>query len=168
MFSIDKRQVDWQKEFEDWDLSCPFCHGEDEQEECEDCYGTGFVEPIWNTVWEIGFLGGRDVISEETVKEVIRETNCLVLFNHEEGKWYLTLSGCGMDLTPELCYAWLLLGFEWLPLEWAESLHVDYAANLSRGKFDRVLEEARKTLRTASAKCEYLQLKLERKEANAL
>ncbi|KKM62400.1 hypothetical protein LCGC14_1522160 [marine sediment metagenome] len=165
--NIDKRQVDWEEEFEDWDLMCPFCEGEgkiteDNQKNytgnydigdwCDECT-EGRFETYWNTVWDVGYMGGREAINEETVKKVIRGSGCLLLFNHEEDKWYLTLGGCGMDLTPHMCYAWLLIGFNWLPQEWTTSLSKDYRANLSEDAFKQVLDLAVETLESDISDC---------------
>ena len=185
---IESKPVDWEKEWEDWDLTCPICGGsgkkiweeldederkqllqefkewyeeepesEDELKEyyeenidefdfhCEYC-NNGYVETYWNYVWDVGYIGGRDVISDDVVRKIYKETNCMVLFNEAEERWYLTLSGCGMDLTPDLCYAWLLMGFKWLPLNWAMELRRDYGGGLSKEQHEQVIALAIETI----------------------
>ena len=123
---IEKRQVDWEKEFGDWGLTCPFCEGEYEKEDgeyCEHCEN-GYVETYWNTVWGLG-RPYQDDIGKKEQKMIEEETGCLLLYNCEEGKWYLTLGGCGMDLSPALALAFALID-TWIPEEILESLHTDW------------------------------------------
>ena len=123
---IEKRRVDWEKEFEDWDLTCPFCGGEYEKKDgeyCEHCNG-GYVETYWNIVWGLD-RPYQDDIGKKEQKMIEEETGCLLLYNHEEEKWYLTLGGCGMDLSPALALAFALID-TWIPEGILEGLYTDW------------------------------------------
>ncbi len=82
--------------------------------DCEEC-NAGDYELMWNTAWKVG----RQV--SEGRRRKVDGTGCIVVFDSDGDAW-LTLGGCGMDMTPHLCHAWLELGYTWLPLEWISSL----------------------------------------------
>jgi hypothetical protein len=120
---LNTMQVDdWARFIEEnnIDLSCPTCRGKgeikdketDEVSSCDDCGGSGYIEPLWNTVWDTGYHAS-------TLGEFPREPAPNVFaFEHEDHIW-LGLSCCGMDCTPYLALAWvnLLPGCRWVPLE---------------------------------------------------
>lgn len=148
MFSINRRHVDWQKEYEDWDLECPCCGGKG----CDYCEGMGYVQPYWNIVWDTGL----SQIAPPTQVKILKKTNCFVAFNTMEDEWYLGLTGCGMDLTPSLAAAWVLLGFWWLPLDWVERIidnghsYTEYVAGKAMTKKIEAL--IRQTIRIVKGK----------------
>lgn len=84
--------------------------------ECEECTD-GYYEMLWNTVWKID----KTVSNAERRNADDFSGGVLVVYD-PDGEAYLALGGCGMDMTPHLCAAWIALGFQWLPLEWIESL----------------------------------------------
>jgi len=123
---IEKKRVDWREEFEDWDLTCPFCEGAYEKEDgeyCEHCE-SGYVPTYWNIVWGLD-RPYQDNIGRKEQKMIMEETGCLLLCNHEEEKWYLTLGGCGMDLSPALALAFALID-TWIPEGILVELNTDW------------------------------------------
>jgi len=110
--------------------ACPYCGGEvikntyTERVWCEWCEGTGYITPVWNTVWDLGY-SGRFAVSEYQQREVMKKTSCAVMWNYEDQAWYLCLMGCGMNLTGSLARAMAILGFGWLPESWAYDLARD-------------------------------------------
>jgi hypothetical protein len=171
MYTVNKKQVDWTKDWQNWNNDCPVCEGTGmvtdpehtwetaevaerfeacdeigisvfaarrneaptdlsnidisdmgyyfsvlQETDCEECAGTGHMELIWSTVWEIG-----KSVSDQEMREVCIETGCIVVTDSDGEPW-LTLGGRGMDMTPHLCHAWLVMGFQWLPLEWISNL----------------------------------------------
>jgi len=103
---------DWEKFIEenDIDLACPTCHGEGivGQDDCEDCGGAGYLEPMWNTIWNTGFHG--------CAEHLPAESHGVIAFEYDNHVWF-ALAGCGMDMTPHLAAAWaeLFPQCEWIP-----------------------------------------------------
>lgn len=99
---------DWAKFIEenDIDLSCPVCRGE--KDECEECSGTGYLEIMWNTIWDTGFHAGS--------RSIPASIHGVAAFEHNGNVWF-GLQGCGMDMTPYLAAAWVELfpDCQWLP-----------------------------------------------------
>lgn len=198
---LNARQVDWQEEFEDWDLTCPVCEGtgrkswdvldadekkevkeehldmklidetssddkpteeeiEDELKICYnadrekfdfhcDCCQEGTLEMYWNTVWDIGYSTfSENAVSREKQILIETKTACHIVYNTKDGTWNLTLSGCGMDLTPDLCYAFKLIGFHWLPTDWAHNLDRKYTGNLSEKQHEELIKFAIESLKS--------------------
>jgi len=141
MKSLEARQIeDWGQFIEehDIDLSCDECNGTgevevedgDEKEECQECSG-GYVEPLWNTVWDTGFhAAGRECPRQPAPNTFA--------FEFDERIW-LGLTCCGMDCTPFLALAWINLfpDCRWLPFEF----HVT-GCNLRGGYLQSCLGEA--------------------------
>ena len=94
-------------------MECSDCDGtgevEDDEECCEDCNGSGYIEPMWNTIWNTGFhaVAGR---------KVPRQLGTVFAFEWDNEIWF-GLSGCGMDCGPYLAAAWMEMfpDCEWLP-----------------------------------------------------
>ena len=113
---------------------------------CEHCEN-GWVVPIWNTAWEIEL---SDVPKGVRI-DILQTTNCTV-FSDDEGVYYLGLTGCGMDLTPDLCKAWLKLGQGWLPTSWIYEVSRDrgYCEYVAGKEWtEKIYEVALKTLEYA-------------------
>ena len=151
MYDVNSIHVDWGEEWENWNTQCPFCEGEGQDENgeyCEHCED-GYLAMYWNTAWEIGL---HDV-SKDTIKDITANTNCLVVYSHKHDGYYLTLGGCGMDLTPSLCDAWIRLGFGWLPLDWIDRLSRngdDYNGYVvGRDRLPEIYKAARATIEGA-------------------
>jgi len=103
---------DWGQFIEenDIDLRCPACKGEGTIDEacCEECSGTGYMEIMWDTIWDTGFhANGRQLPAE---------AHGVGMFKHEGNVWF-GLQGCGMDMTPHLAAAWIeaFPDCQWLP-----------------------------------------------------
>ncbi len=110
---------DWAKYLEEneIDLQCPTCKDKlDGCEDCgaldacEDCSGSGYIEPLWNTVWNTGF---RDTGENG---QFPRESGSVFAFVKDSEIWF-GLTCCGMDCTPFLAKAWLecFSDCPWLP-----------------------------------------------------
>jgi hypothetical protein len=90
----------------DIDLTCPTCRGE--REDCDDCDGSGYIDPMWNTIWNTGFRTGA--------RRVPTSLGNVFAFDWDGEIWF-GLLGCGMDCTPFLALAWIEMfpGCQWLP-----------------------------------------------------
>jgi len=53
---------------------------------------------------------------DEDILKVVQNTNCSVMYNNDEDKYYLVLCGGGMDLSQDIAvsYVWLE---KWIPYE---------------------------------------------------
>ena len=146
---------------------CQICNGEGvvmSDETCEMCNGDGVVVPIWNTAWDIDTYE----VSDETRKEVTEQTNCTIFKDDDEG-WWLGLTACGMDLTPDLCKAWIMLGLDWLPLEWISSIIStgrDYCGYVA-GKdwVDKIYDAALETANAVERQASYIKSQLQGEKA---
>ena len=148
-------------EGEGW-IPCEECLGEsvvESEETCEMCNGDGIIVPIWNTAWDIDM----HEVSDETRREVTESTNCTV-FKDDDGGWWLGLTACGMDLTPDLCKAWIMLGFEWLPLEWISKVSQDkhYCGYVAGKEWtQKIYEVALETLEAVERHASYMKTQLQ-------
>ena len=89
---------------------------------CEMCVN-GYLEPMYNYAYEIKHAE----VTEEN-KKIAAECG-LFLFEDEDGKW-MSLMGCGMDLSPQIIKAYRLIeGF--VPVRWAKEFSPDYDAGLA-------------------------------------
>jgi hypothetical protein len=92
------------------DLHCPTCKGEGQvnEENCEECGGSGYMDIMWNTIWNTGYhTDGRQLPAE---------AQGVAIFEHDGHVWF-GLQGCGMDMTPHLAAAWIetFPDCQWLP-----------------------------------------------------
>ena len=67
-------------------------------------------EPIYNYI-HILETTNQD---EDLILEVALKTNCCVLYDSEEEKNYIALTGCGMDMSQDIGLAYLILE-RWIP-----------------------------------------------------
>jgi len=99
----------------DIDLHCRHCQGQgrsDEGEYCEECGGSGYIEPLWNTIWNTGF----HATGEHGHPLPTADLPNVFVFKHDDYVWF-GLTCCGMDCTPHLAAAWLEMfpDCTWLP-----------------------------------------------------
>jgi len=89
---------------------------------CEEC-DEGFIEPMMNYAYPLKYTE----VNDENKKTAL---DCgLFLFEDDEGVW-MSLTGCGMDLSPNILKAYRLLD-KYIPSEWAIEWQQDYKAYLS-------------------------------------
>lgn len=120
MGSLQTYQVENWGEFiteNEIDLLCPSCKGRGsadygcgpDTEECEKCNGSGYMEILWNTIWNTGF--------HATPKHPTpAEAHGVAVFEWDDHIWF-GLQACGMDMTPHLAACWLEMfpDCQWLP-----------------------------------------------------
>jgi len=84
---------------------------------CDKCgFSEDSAEPMMNYAYPL-----ETTPSEEAILKVIQETNCTVMYNEEEDKYYLALSGGGMDLSQDIALAYNIIE-RWIPFELALSV----------------------------------------------
>lgn len=111
---------------EDYDLTCPYCHGDyevggdeyDYEESCDWCEHCtyGMFEVIWNTAFGVEVLDnwpgdGRSSMAEWKESYKLAWDNNFCLIEHGS-KQYLLMGMCGLDCTWLIHYTrWKLQGF---------------------------------------------------------
>lgn len=116
--------------FENFDLTCPFCHGSGEREidvlhttinkPCEHCDETGSFEVYWNTLFEVPYL--KNDLDFETAKKIAwRAGWCLVEYDND---LWLAAGSCGYDFT------WVRAA---VIIELCGTLPIEYANDQTRG-----------------------------------
>ena len=145
MTALETYHVDDWAEFiqaQEIDLTCPTCRGE--KENCDDCGGSGYMEPMWNTIWNTGYHNGEQSVPAHFENVFAFDWN---------GKIWFGLSCCGMDCTPFLAQAWIEMfpDCQWLPDQFIVSgcnLSGGYIeACISKNKARRVYTLIGKTIR---------------------
>lgn len=82
------------------------CNNIQYQGYCDECgIGEDYCEPMYNYIYPLEL----DHYSDEKILEVVDRTACTVMENQDAGIWYLTLTGCGMDLTQDIALAYVIL-----------------------------------------------------------
>lgn len=84
--------------------------------------------------------------SENKILRVCKETNCTVVYNREEEKYYLALTGGGMDLSQDIALAYIIAqGY----IDWASLEDIATQPNLSIGDkaYRLVMRELKRQLK---------------------
>lgn len=99
MYSI---YVDWSKEFESevWEFVGAY-QGYTEEER-EDDPDAGM--PMMNYAYPIHYFDSKG----DRIRKICQETNCTVVYNIDEDRHYLALTGGGMDLSQDIALAYLM------------------------------------------------------------
>ncbi len=135
----------------DIDLTYPTCKGE--KERCEDCDGSGYIEPLWNTIWNTGFSSGA--------LSVPAYLGNVFAFDWDGEIWF-GLTCCGMDCTPFLALAWIEMfpGCQWLPEQFTVTgvnLRSRYIEScIGKGKARKVYGLIGKTVKGMRQQTKYL------------
>lgn len=94
-----------------------------------------YYEPIYN------FLHALTIKpEEEKILKIITSTNCTVLYNEEKDIYYIALTGCGMDLSQDIGYAYLILQ-RWIPQDLILSIAKQRKLSINEKQFE-VLKKA--------------------------
>lgn len=97
---------------------------------CED--DSGYLEPMMNYVYPLDYDG---MVTEEKRIKITTETSCILVENNETGEWVIALTGGGMDLSPQIAYAFFIAQ-KWLPLDLIRDLKSGWCKDsLSEEKF---------------------------------
>lgn len=113
---------------------------DDDSLRCEECE-SGYIYPVMNYVYRV-YVN----VSDETKKIAI---DCgLFLFEWEDGETYMSLTGGGMDLSPNILLAYLRLT-DHIPIEWAMEFRQDYRANLTKEQHREIAAACRKSAENA-------------------
>ena len=90
--------------------------------------------PIYNYAYPLY----RDSIEDETILRVCEETDCTVVFNNQDGKYYLALTGCGMDMSQSIALAYIIVDgcLDW---DMLESIYIAAPISVGRDDYRRIL-----------------------------
>lgn len=131
--------------------------GESKCQECEN----GYIYPMYNYAYPI-----RADITDENRRIAL---DCgLFLFEDPDGSdTYMSLMGCGMDLSPNILLAYLRLTDN-IPYDWALEFRQNYRANLSKSEHIEIAIACRETInrefRTVEQKLKALDLFIDNPE----
>jgi len=89
-------------------------------------------EPIYNYIYPL-----ETNPSEEDILEVSLKTNCCVMYNNEEDKYYLSLIGCGMDMSQDIALSYVILE-RWIPTDLIRSISTQKGLTQGGEDFERL------------------------------
>ena len=92
--------------------------------------------PIYNYAYPLF----RDEIGDETVLKVCEKTNCTVVYNRQDGRYYLALTGCGMDMSQCIALAYLIVDgcIDW---DMLEDVYIAGPLGVGKEAYGRILSE---------------------------
>lgn len=92
--------------------------------------------------------------TDEQIYEVIMKTNCTVMYNTEEDKHYLALTGGGMDLSQSIAFAYILCD-ERIPEALAFNVCTQYGLNHSGKEWILIMKKLKESLEIARDSYKY-------------
>ena len=107
-------------------------------------------EPNYNYVYAL-----ETEPTEEKILEISLKTNCCVMYNIEEEKYYLSLTGCGMDLSQDIALSYVLIE-NWLPKDLLFSVSSQNGLSISKEDFKILKEGINKNIKKLENNLEYL------------
>lgn len=81
----------------------------------------------------------------EKIIEVCERTNCTVAYNNDEERYYLALTGGGMDLTQDIALAYIIADgcIEW---DMLRDVYIDSPISVSPKDYSKILTELKRQL----------------------
>lgn len=96
--------------------------------------------PIYNYIYPLEITP-----SDEDILRVSLNTNCCVLLNTENNTYYISLTGCGMDLSQDIALSYLWLE-KWIPFDLIRNVSSQECLSISKENFKElktaILEQA--------------------------
>ncbi len=143
---MNSRYVDWQKEYQrdTWEYvgrdalvktHGEYSRGNPDGVEADDGY------PMMNFAYPLN----NDDVSLEKIVEVCEKTNCTVIYNNEDDRYYLALTGGGMDLTQDIALAYMIADgcIEW---DMLRDVYIDAPLSVSKNEYKMILTELQRQL----------------------
>ena len=139
--------VDWMKEFgkDNWEFV-----GRRVQEEARgewaDDNPDGINEDDGYPIYNFAYPLYKDRIDDETILRVCGETNCTVVYSNEQDKYFLALTGCGMDFSQDIALAYLIADgcIDW---DMLEEVYIAGPLSVSLEKYIEILCELDRQLK---------------------
>ena len=98
------------------------------------------TNPIYNFIYPLNITP-----KDEDILKVSLKTNCCVLLNTDTNEYFLSLTGCGMDLSQDIALSYLWLE-KWIPFELMRNVCTQKALSISKEEFKElkkaILEQA--------------------------
>jgi hypothetical protein len=91
-------------------------------------------EPMHNYIYPL-----ETTPNDEDILKVALNTNCCIMYNTEEDKYYLSLTGCGMDLSQDIAFSYVLIE-NWIPEDLLFSISSQEGLSISKENF-KILKE---------------------------
>ncbi len=91
-------------------------------------------EPIYNYIYPL-----QTTPKEEDILKVILKTNCCVMYNNNDDKYYLSLTGCGMDLSQDIALSYMIIE-NWIPEDLLFNVCSQEGLSISKSDF-KILKE---------------------------
>jgi len=98
-------------------------------------------EPIYNYVYPL-----ETTPSEENILKVALNTNCCVMYNTENDKYYLSLTGCGMDLSQDIALSYVIIE-SWIPEDLLFNICSQEGLSISKESFKVLKEGIKKNIK---------------------
>ena len=89
----------------------------------------------------------------EKILEVCKETNCTVVYNNNDDKYYLALTGCGMDLSQDIAYVYMIADgcIHW---DMLNDVCIQPALSISMEKYKVLMTELKRQLKIKADNCQ--------------
>jgi len=97
-------------------------------------------EPIYNYVYPL-----ETTPSDEDILKVALNTNCCVMYNTEDDKYYLSLTGCGMNLSQDIALSYVLIE-NWIPEDLLFNVCSQEGLSISKENFKILKEGVKKNI----------------------
>ena len=91
-----------------------------------------YTHPIYNYVHVL-----ETEPTNEDVLKVVLNTNCTIIYDNEEEKYYIALTGCGMDMSQDIGLAFLWLE-KWIPEDFINRISKQKGLTQSGKKFEEL------------------------------
>ncbi len=149
-----KIRTDWSDPYftDEIDFTCPYCYGEGEKEgeECEYCT-YGYIEPMYNYSYLV------DCECSNKNRKIAYEQGLFLYEHPKTEEVFMSLMGCGMDLSPQIMAAYLKLTGH-IPVEWATCYNGDdgyFEYVIGKELLAEVKEACIESFRNAKSRYEY-------------
>lgn len=110
---------------------------------CDDCgLSENTAYPMMDYLYPLELTD----FEESKILKVVKETNCTVLEDTEEGGWFLALCGGGMDLSQDIALRYIILE-KWIPIDLLNNVCKQACLSLGSKKWVFLAREAIKQLR---------------------
>lgn len=106
---------------------------------CEKCdVYEDSCEPMMNYGYPL-YFNYIEEEHKERILEVVKNTNCTIMYNNETDTSYLVLCGCGMDLSQDIALGFLIME-KWIPEDLIGQVCKQKGFSISLKNFDRLKE----------------------------